>query len=280
MKTKANAANLEARINTKTESTNYSNYLNLDELLSLQVPQSNPPAHSENLFIITHQTCELWFKQLLHEFEKIKVDFHKNNLYEAIHSFKRVCTIMKVLVGQIDIIETITPMEFASFRSSLKTASGFQSLQYWKLEFILGNKRSEIINSQTDASTRLQLEQLLHEPSVYSYFYDFLEFWGVAIPKELRSRDNSLPTLPHPAVQDGLVKLYLEAFNVTILLELMLDFDQSFQQWRYRHVKLAERNIGNAPGTGKSTGVSYLMQSAFRTFFPDLLAIRSRFYRQ
>lgn len=257
---------------------NYLNYLNLDELLSLQVPQSNPPVHSETLFIITHQTYELWFKQLLHEFEKIKFDFHHNNLCEIIHTFKRVCTIMKVLVEQVDIIETITPMEFASFRSCLKTASGFQSLQYWKLEFILGNKSPQIINSQTDTSARLQLEQLLHEASVYSYFYDFLEFWGVAIPKELRDRDHSLPTLPHSAVQDGLLKLYLEASNVTILLELMLDFDQSFQQWRYRHLKLAERTIGNAAGTGKSTGVSYLMQSVFRTFFPDLLAIRSRFY--
>jgi tryptophan 2,3-dioxygenase len=259
---------------------NYLNYLHLDKLLSLQIPQSDPPAHSETLFIITHQTYELWFKQLLHEFEKIKIDFHNNNLCEAIHSFKRVCTIMKVLVGQIDTIETITPTEFAGFRSSLKTASGFQSLQYWKLEFVLGNKRSEIINVQTDASARVELEQLLHTPSVYCYFYDFLEFWGVVIPKELRDRDHCLPTVPHPAVQDGLMKLYLEAMNVTILLELMLDFDQSFQQWRYRHLKLAERTIGHVPGTGKSAGVSYLMQSIGKTFFPDLLAIRNRFYTQ
>ncbi|HLP88533.1 MAG TPA: tryptophan 2,3-dioxygenase family protein [Nostocaceae cyanobacterium] len=262
----------------ETKRMNYLHYLNLDELLSLQVPQSNPPAHSETLFIITHQTYELWFKELLHEFGKIKRDFHHNNLHEVIHTFKRVCAIMKILVGQVDAIETITPMEFASFRSSLKTASGFQSLQYWQLEFTLGNKCSKIINCQTDEYARSQLEQILHQPSVYSYFYDFLEFWGVMIPQELRDRDHSLPTLPHPAIQDGLLILYSKAGDVTILLELMLDFDQSFQQWRYRHLQLAERTIGNMPGTGKSTGISYLMQSVFRTFFPDLLAIRSRFY--
>jgi tryptophan 2,3-dioxygenase len=264
----------------KTESINYSTYLKIDELLSLQKLQSEPPSHSETLFIITHQACELWFKQLLHEFEKIKVDFQQNNLPEAIHIFKRICTIMKVLLGQIDIIETITPVEFASFRNSLKTASGFQSVQYWKLEFTLGNKRSEIIKCQRDDAIRLQLEQVLHKPSIYSYFYDFLELRGILIPKELREREHSLPTLPHPTIQDGLVKLYIEAFEVSLLLELMLDFDFSFQQWRYRHAKLAERTIGYAPGTAKSTGLTYLMQSISNTFFPDLLAIRSKFYNQ
>jgi tryptophan 2,3-dioxygenase len=263
-----------------TENVSYSTYLHLHELLSLQKLQSEPPTHSETLFIITHQAYELWFKQLLHEVEKIKVDFKQNNLPEAIHIFKRICAIMKVLLEQIDIIETITPLEFFSLRNMLKTASGFQSLQYWELEFTLGNKRSEIIKHQRDNVTRLQLEQVLHKPSIYSYFYDFLEHREIVIPKELREREHSLPPIPHQTIQDGLVKLYTEAFEVGILLELMLDFDFSFQQWRYRHAKLAERTIGYVPGTAKTTGVPYLMQYVSNSFFPDLLACRSQFYNQ
>ena len=123
----------------------YANYLDLEKLLTLQRPRSTPPEHDEMLFIIIHQTYELWFKQLLHEFEKIKKDFSAGDLFDAIHSFKRVRTIMKVLVAQIDILETMTPSSFSSFRDRLETASGFQSIQFREVEFVLGYKRESTL---------------------------------------------------------------------------------------------------------------------------------------
>src|SRR5258705_2786942 len=123
----------------------YASYLDLEKLLSLQKPRSSPPEHDETLFIIIHQTYELWFKQLLHEFEKVKRDFAAGDLFGAIHSFKRSRTIMKTLVGQIDILETMTPMSFTSFRDRLDTASGFQSVQFRELEFMLGYKRPDTL---------------------------------------------------------------------------------------------------------------------------------------
>src|ERR1044072_4597028 len=153
----------------------YANYLDLEKLLTLQRPRSTPPEHDEMLFIIIHQTYELWFKQLLHEFEKIKNDFSAGDLFWAIHSFKRVRTIMKVLVAQIDILETMTPSSFSSFRDRLETASGFQSIQFREIEFVLGYKRaSTLAHVKPDFSGYDRLRALLHERTVVDHFYDFL----------------------------------------------------------------------------------------------------------
>lgn len=258
-------------------SLTYATYLNTDELLRLQQPRSNPPEHDEQLFIIIHQTYELWFKLLLHEFDKTRRDFSAGNLYGAIATFKRCRTVMKTLVAQLDILETMTPLSFSSFRDRLEKASGFQSVQFRELEFLLGYKRADVLRYAKGLPGAVEtLEKRLRERSVYDHFYDFLATRGVTIPRELRERDVREPTTPNETVQDGLLRLYREAPDVGILFELMTDYDEGQQEWRYRHVKIVERTIGAKSGTGGSPGVEFLKQSLFTPIFPDLWAIRSR----
>src|SRR5262249_35476492 len=174
----------------------YASYLKLDQLLSLQQPRSDPPEHDELLFIIVHQTYELWFKLLLHELEKIRRDFHDNHLYGAISTFKRARTILEIRVEQVDIVETLTPMSFSSFRNRLEHASGFQSAQFRELEFLLGYKRPDMLRYQTpDTPAYERLVRRLHEPSLIDAFYDFLQQRGVTIPAGLRRPDVTLPTV-------------------------------------------------------------------------------------
>ena len=255
----------------------YERYLQLPKLLELQEPQSSPPEHDEMLFIVIHQAYELWFKQLKHEFAKINRDFTSNDLYGAIHTFKRCRTIMKILVEQIDILETMTPMSFTSFRDRLDTASGFQSVQFREFEFSLGYKRPDMLRYHTEGSpARAVLERCLAERTVIDFFYDFLAHRGVAIPAEIKNRDLSEPNGPNEAVQDGIWELYKNEPSVGILLELMTDFDEGFQEWRYRHVMLVARTIGEKKGTGGSLGVPFLKKSLFMPLFADLWAIRHR----
>ena len=257
---------------------NYASYLKLDRLLDLQEPRSEPPEHDEMLFIVIHQVYELWFKLVLHELERIKADFSGNDLFRAIAGFKRIRTVMKTLVGQLDILETMTPMSFAGFRDRLETASGFQSFQYRELEFVLGYKRAEAMKQFAPGSPgRARLEARLRERSVMDHFYDFLVQRGVEVPADIREREVTLAAVADPRVQDGLFRLYRDQPDAAILLELMTDFDEGQQEWRYRHVKLTERTIGNKVGTGGSSGVDFLKGTLFRSFFPDLWAIRHRF---
>jgi len=255
----------------------YSSYLHLDQLLALQQPRSEPPEHDEMLFIIVHQAYELWFKLLLHELDKVKEDFVANRLYPAISTFKRLRTVMKVAVEQVDIVETLTPMSFNSFRDRLDTASGFQSSQFRELEFVLGYKRADMLKHQRGGTpTYGQLVRRLHEPSVIDAFYVFLSHHGVTIPEALKTRDITLPTTPDETVEEGILRLYKSQPDMEILFELMTDFDEGFQEWRYRHIKLVERTIGSKRGTGGSLGVDFLKKSLFHPVFPDLWAIRHR----
>src|ERR1700730_8023150 len=256
-------------------SLTYANYLDLEKLLSLQNPRSTPAEHDEMLFIIIHQTYELWFKQLLHEFEKIKRDFSAGDLFGAIHTFKRVRTIMKVLVAQVDILETMTPSSFSSFRDRLETASGFQSIQFREMEFVLGYKRESTLKYvKPDFPGADRLQERLKERTVIDHFYDFLEKRGAKIPTELKNRDLTQPNGPNDQVQQEILKLYKSSPDVSILFELMTDFDEGLQEWRYRHIKLVERTIGAKKGTGGSPGVPFLKESLFRPIFHDLWAIR------
>jgi len=255
----------------------YNTYLKMPELLSLQKVQSDPPEHDELLFIIIHQAYELWFKLLLHELEKVRRDLSAGDLYGAIATFKRCRTVMKVLVGQLDILETMTPMSFTSFRDRLDTSSGFQSTQFREFEFILGYKREDVVKYiDVESPLGQRAIQRLDEPSVVDTFYDFLEHHGVTIPTELRSRGRREPAVPDETVQDGLFELYTTRDDLGILFELMTDFDEGQQEWRYRHVKLVERTIGAKKGTGGSLGVDFLKRSLFTSVFPDLWAIRHR----
>jgi tryptophan 2,3-dioxygenase len=255
----------------------YATYLKLDQLLALQEPRSLPAEHDEMLFIISHQAYELWFKLQLHELDKVKRDFTANHLYGAIATFKRVRTIMKVMVEQVDILETLTPMSFNSFRDRLETASGFQSSQFREFEFVLGYKRADLLRYQQPGTPAYErLVRRLHEPSVVDTFYDFLAPLGVAIPAELRGRDPTLPTAANETVEEGILRLYKTRPDLEILFELMTDFDEGFQEWRYRHIKLVERSIGSKKGTGGSLGVEFLKRSLFLPVFPDLWAIRHK----
>jgi tryptophan 2,3-dioxygenase len=255
----------------------YASYLKLDSLLQLQELHSDPEEHDELLFIISHQAYELWFKLQLHELEKIRRDFKDDHLYGAIATFKRVRTIMKVMVEQIDILETLTPMSFNSFRDRLDAASGFQSSQFREFEFLLGYKREAMMRFQQPGTPAYdRLIRRLREPSVVDAFYDFLERHGVAIPAELQARDPTLPTTPNEVVEAGILHLYKTKPDLEILFELMTDFDEGFQEWRYCHIKLVERSIGSKRGTGGSLGVEFLKQSLFHPIFPDLWAIRHK----
>ncbi len=256
----------------------YGSYLRLDRLLALQESRSDPPEHDEMLFIVIHQVYELWFKLLLHELGKIKEDFAADRLFPAIATWKRCRTVMKTLVQQLDILETMTPNSFSAFRDRLETASGFQSVQYRELEFVLGYKRPRALGYyRPDYPGYERLERRLNERSVIDYFYDFLENRGVGIPAELRARGVSEEHVADERVQDGILRLYRQQPEVEILVELMTDFDEGCQEWRYRHVKLVERTIGNKRGTGGSLGVEFLKKSLFKPLFPDLWAIRHRF---
>jgi tryptophan 2,3-dioxygenase len=255
----------------------YARYLKLETLLGLQTPASDPPEHDETLFIVIHQVYELWFRLLLHEFGKIQRDFTKGDLFEAIATWKRVRMVLKTLVAQIDVLETMTPMSFLTFRDRLEAASGFQSTQFREMEFLLGHKRPEMLEHLPQGDpARAVLERRLSERSLVDHFYDFLAGLGVAVPDALRRRDVRAPNEPDPQIQEALVRLYRERPDVAILLELMTDFDEGLQEWRYRHVMMVQRTIGNKLGTGGSLGAEYLKRTLFKPIFPDLWLIRNR----
>lgn len=255
----------------------YADYLHVEQLLALQEPKSDPVEHDELLFIVVHQAYELWFKLLLHELDKVKADFVANRTYPAISTFKRLRTVLKVAVEQVDIVETLTPMSFNSFRARLDQASGFQSSQFRELEFLLGYKRADMLRHQTAGTPGYdRLVKRLHEPSVVDAFHTFLGHHGVNVPEHLLRRDRTLPTLPDETVEEGIYRLYRSQPDLEILFELMTDFDEGLQEWRYRHIKLVERTIGSKRGTGGSLGVEFLKRSLFHPVFPDLWAIRHR----
>lgn len=257
---------------------NYASYLKLDQLLEMQQARSEPAEHDEMLFIVIHQVFELWFKQLLHELDKVKLDLSENRLFEALATFKRVRTIIKTLVGQLDVLETMTPLSFSAFRDRLDTASGFQSVQFRELEFLLGYKRPGVLKFLDPSWHGYErLAARLREPSLVDHFYDFVEHRGVEVPAHLRGADEPHSTQPDGTVQRGLLRLYREAPEASLLFEQMLDVDEGLQEWRYRHVKLVERTIGSKRGTGGSPGVEFLKQSLFNPVFPDLWAIRHEF---
>lgn len=254
----------------------YSDYLVLPTLLDLQRPRSDPPEHDEILFIVIHQVYELWFRLVLHETDKLNRDLSANDLYGAIATCKRIRTVWKTAVQQLDIMETMTPLSFASFRDRLDTASGLQSLQFRELEFAWGYKRGELARAGSPLPGYEALQQRLGQRSVMDHLLDLLAARGVAVPAELRERDLSLATEPNLALQDEIFRVYHVQPDLVILFESLMDFDEGLQEWRYRHVKLVERTIGAKLGTGGTVGVDFLKRSLFRPLFPDLWAVRYR----
>ena len=255
----------------------YQDYLQIGKLLDLQVSRSDPPEHDETLFIIIHQTYELWFKQFLHEMDRAEQCMLDGDLWGCIATLKRMRMVMKTLVGQVDILETMTPLSFVSFRDRLETASGFQSYQFRELEFRLGFKREAMANFHPEGTPgHERVQAAFKSPTLIDHLYRFLELNGATIPTDLLERDVSEPNVADERVQEELLRLYKERPDISILLELLTDLDEGLQEWRYRHVKLAERTIGDKQGTGGSLGVEFLKKSLFRPMFPDLWAIRSK----
>jgi tryptophan 2,3-dioxygenase len=254
----------------------YASYLKLDKLLDLQEPRSKPEEHDELLFIVVHQVYELWFNLMLHELERVRDELIAGELWQAVAGFKRLVSVMHTLVEQFNVVETLTPMSFNSFRDRLDTASGFQSAQFREVEFFLGYKRADVLKYQPDPIAVERLKKRLNEPSINDALYVFLEKAGVTIPPEVKQRDVTLPTAGNTTVQDGLLRLYKNCPDMEVLFELMTDFDEGLQEWRYRHVKLVERTIGSKQGTGGSLGVEFLKKSLFLAVFPDLWAIRHK----
>src|SRR5688500_2948228 len=253
----------------------YGNYLKIDELLSLQQPRSQGPEHDEMLFIIIHQVYELWFKELLHEFRRVAQLLTDDDTHRAQHTLKRILTILKVMVAQLDILETMTPLEFMSFRQRLEAASGFQSDQFRQLEFVLGRKVLQTIERFPEGSrARRELERRFHEPTLWDGFLRYLAGERYPVPPAQRARDVTAPIEPSPDVQQILIDVYRQDVQNAEICERLVDLDEGVQEWRYRHVKMVERTIGVKPGTGGSSGAAYLQSTVGMPLFPDLWAIR------
>jgi tryptophan 2,3-dioxygenase len=257
-------------------SVTYSSYLKLDQVLTAQQPLSSGPEHDEMLFIIIHQVYELWFKQVLHELDYLQQRLRQNDPPRSLHTLRRVLTILKTMVAQIDILETMTPLEFLSFRGRLESASGFQSFQFRELEFVLGHKRRSIMGHyQDDPVASQKLEARYHQPTLWDAFLHFLAANHYAVPSALLNRDVTQVIEPSPEIQKILIEVYRTKPSLLWVCERLIDFDEGIQEWRYRHVKMVERTIGTKPGTGGSAGVGYLQTTLLKPVFPDLWAIRT-----
>jgi tryptophan 2,3-dioxygenase len=257
-------------------SLTYTSYLQLEELLKLQQPQSTPAEHDEMLFIIIHQTYELWFKQLLHETEQLKVAFNSGNVWLASHTLKRMLKILKTLVGQVDILETMTPLSFKGFRYYLETASGFQSVQFREFEILFGFRSVMLgaVQKQSDYA-RAAIDRRLAEQPVWDAYQNLLLKHGYTFQKlEIQSGAGAAYS-PSPELQQILIAIERDGGALSMLNELLVDLDEGFTEWRYRHVKLVQRTIGQKHGTGGSAGVGYLQKTLEAHLFPDLWAIRT-----
>jgi tryptophan 2,3-dioxygenase len=255
----------------------YGSYLKVDELLALQQPRSAGPEHDELLFIVIHQVYELWFKQLLHEIDRVAALLTAGEPHRAQHTLKRILTILKVMVAQLDILETMTPLEFLSFRERLEAASGFQSDQFRQIEFVLGAKTDKAIARFPEGSrARAALQRRYADPTLWDAFLHHLVREGYPVPDAHLARDRAAPIEPSEDIQSILIDVYRRDAKNAELCERLVDLDEGVQEWRYRHVKMVERTIGFKRGTGGSSGAAYLSNTVGRPLFPDLWDIRSK----
>lgn len=259
-------------------SLTYISYLNIDELLKLQKLQSRPEEHDEMLFIIIHQTYELWFKQVLHEIGLLRVQLKSGATWDAIKTMRRILVIMKILVGQTDILETMTPLSFNSFRGFLQNSSGFQSVQFRELEILCGLRFNRMLDSQQEGSEWYNtLVARMQEETIWESFIAYLKKHDYVVSVPERVNETGLVFEPSDEAQGVLIDVMKNDPESALLCELLVDFDEGLQEWRYRHVKMVERTIGTKKGSGGSDGVTYLKSTLHHHIFPDLWAIRSQF---
>jgi tryptophan 2,3-dioxygenase len=276
-----NRRDLEPGIRTDlADEMDYQGYLGLDRVLDAQHPMSDPPHHDEMLFIIQHQTAELWFKLIIHELKAAIAHLANGDGDPCLKILARVKMIQQQLFDQWAVLETLTPSEYMQFRGVLGSASGFQSFQYRCVEFLLGNKNAGMIRlfrHQPDVAAKL--EQVLNAPSIYDAFLGYLAGRGLPVPEECIERDFSQPHEFSSELVDVLVGIYRDTsrrWTEYALCERLVDVEESFQLWRYRHLKSVERIIGHKTGTGGSSGVGFLERALSQRFFPELMEVRTR----
>lgn len=255
------------RISEEEGPLSYGTYLRVPELLSLQSPLADPPAHDETFFIVVHQVFELWFKEILFELESARDRMFAGDPRRAHHEFARVHSIERLLVQQVEVIETMLPQDFLKFRSNLDPASGFQSVQFREIEFLSGLKKESYMHVAETEDEKNRLQRRLTEPSVWDGFCTLLETNGLPMPAhDEEARRTSLIKMARD--RDAFPDLFA-------LSEALVTHDELFALWRSRHVLMVIRQIGSKPGTGGSSGASYLLTTLEKRFYPDLWDIRS-----
>jgi tryptophan 2,3-dioxygenase len=276
----SNQRPIEAGVVTDlSDRLSYGGYLRLDLLLSAQQPISKPVHHDEMLFIIQHQVAELWLKLVIHELRSALDCLRRDNLDAVQKILARVKQVQRQLFEQWAVLETLTPSEYLEFRHLLGPASGFQSLQYRLVEFLLGNKNADMVKVFAyDPAAQQELREALEAPSLYDEFLRYLARRGHAVPADRLERDWTLPHVRDERLIPVLRNIYEntgEHWSEYAMSEQLLDIEQSFQMWRFRHMKTVERIIGFRRGTGGSSGVGFLKQALELTFFPELLDVRT-----
>jgi tryptophan 2,3-dioxygenase len=262
----------------------YAGYLRLKELLAQQQPLSHPAHHDELLFIVQHQVAELWMKQLIHELSAAIRHVQQDRLDPCFKILSRAKLIQMQLFDQWAVLETLTPSEYMEFRGVLGHASGFQSYQYRKLEFLLGNKnRDALAVFAHDPVISTELQQTLEAPSLYDEFLRYLARRGFPLPADVLERDWSQPYHKHDAVTAVFRTVYehpTQYWDAYEMCEKLIDVEEYFQLWRFRHMKTVERIIGFRPGTGGSSGVPFLRRVIEQSFFPELLDVRTGLHQK
>ena len=257
----------------------YGDYLQLDTLLSAQTPRSDPPQHDELLFIIQHQTTELWLKLMVHELRSSRSLLATDDLAPALKRMARIKHVQHTITDQWSVLATLTPSEYALIRPFLATSSGFQSAQYREVEFLLGNKSADMVQVFAhDPVAQAELTTLLHEPSLYDEFLRHLGRQGYAVPAACLDRDWSQPYASNPELVQMFAGVYAvpeQHWGVYETCEELVDIEDNFQQSRFRHLQAGQRTIGHKTGTGGSSGVDFLRRALDLTFFPELYEVRT-----
>lgn len=280
MSAEDNRRELESGIETDLrDRLSYGGYLHLEQLLSAQQPLSQPPHHDEMLFIIQHQVAELWMKLVVHELRAAIAHLRVDDLNPCLKILARVKQVQRQLFEQWAVLETLTPSEYLEFRHVLGPSSGFQSLQYRLIEFLLGNKNAAMLAVFAhDPDQQVVLRAALEAPSLYDEFLAYLARQGHAVPRACLERDFSQPHQRNAELVDVLRRIYEDTEHYWAdyhMCEQLVDVEESFQLWRFRHMKTVERIIGYRRGTGGSSGVGFLKKALDLTFFPELLEVRT-----
>ncbi|MBW3549507.1 MAG: tryptophan 2,3-dioxygenase [Proteobacteria bacterium] len=275
-----NERELESGIHTDLEGRmSYAGYLHLDRLLSAQQRLSDPPHHDEMLFIVQHQVSELWMKLMIHELRAAQALLRNDELGACQKIFARCKAILRQLTAMWSVLETLTPSEYMQFREILGPSSGFQSLQYRTIEFLLGNKNAAMLKVFAhDAAAAQELKAALDAPSLYEEALMYLARRGHAVPAQQLERDWSQPHVSDPALLPVFQRIYQDTESHWAeyhLCEDLVDLETQFQSWRFRHMRTVMRIIGFRPGTGGSSGVGFLRQALDLTFFPELFEVRT-----